>query len=221
MVLLKDFMGQSRLSDVNIHREEIQPTRKRGTTLVISQLRELDLWRGEDAVNELETNLSQLISPYREVRDFVVYAAVDGKELELLEVGEKLRRNAQLRYTISFDGDRLQINGRARLAYIRPEGEPGRSLFSELVENDNGKRFFTFLQSQKKAGLFSLEQLPDEGWFAQYKTIRYFDSLDGLASVERKPANPGPFRGEIDFFSLGAESTSEQTVFDSAANFKN
>ena len=87
----KDFLGQSRLSDVNINREEVQPTRKHGTTLIISQLRELDLWRGDDAVKELETNLSQLISPYREVRDFVVFATVDGKELELLEVGEKLR----------------------------------------------------------------------------------------------------------------------------------
>ena len=84
----KDFMGQSRLSDVNINRDEIQPTRKHGTTLIISQLRELDLWRGDDAIKELETNLSQLISPYREVRDFVVFATVDGKALELLEVGK-------------------------------------------------------------------------------------------------------------------------------------
>lgn len=216
----KDFMGQSRLSDVKINREDIQPTRKHGTTLIISQLRELDLWRGDDAVKELETNLSQLISPYREVRDFVVFATVDGKELELLEVGEKLRRSAQLRYTLGFDGDLLQINGRARLAYIRPEIEPGRSLFSELVEIDNGKRFFAFLQSQKKAGLFSLEQLSDDGWFAQYKTNRYFEDLDGLASIEGKPANPGPFRGEIDFFSLGIESSSEQTVFDTAAKYR-
>ena len=72
----------------------------------------------------------------------------------------------------------------------------------------------------KKAGLFSLEQLSDEGWFAQYKTNRYFDDLDGLVSVEGKPANPGPFRGEIDFFSLGIESSSEQTVFDTAAKYR-
>jgi signal transduction histidine kinase len=215
----KDFMGQSRLSEVNINREEIQPTRKHGTTLIISQLRELNLWRG-DSVKELETNLSQLISPYREVRDFVVYATVDGKELELLEVGERLRRSAQLRYTLGFDGDLLQIKGKARLAYIRPEHEPDRSLFSELVEIDNGKRFFAFLQSLKKAGLFSLEQLSDDGWFSQYKTTRYFEDLDALASVDGKPANPGPFRGEIDFFSLGVESSTEQTVFDTAAQYR-
>jgi signal transduction histidine kinase len=215
----KDFMGQTRLSEVNIRREEIVPTRKRGTTLIISQLREPDLWRGE-AVKELETGLSQLISPYREVRDFVVYATVDGKDLELLEVGEKLRRSAQLRYSLGFDGALFEVNGKARLAYIRPEHDPERSLFSELVESDNGKRFFAFLQSLKKAPMFSLEQLSDDGWFAQYKTTRLFEDIDGLVSVDGKPANPGPFRGEIDFFSLGLASSTEQNVFDTAAEYR-
>lgn len=94
-------------------------TRSEGSPLVISELREPDLWRG-DAVKDLETGLSQFISPYREVRDFVVYAIVDGKELELLEIGEKLRRTAQLRYVLGFDGALFEIKGKARLAYIRP-----------------------------------------------------------------------------------------------------
>ncbi len=212
-------MGQTRLSEVNIRREEIAPTRKRGTTLIISQLREPDLWRG-DAVKDLETGLSQLISPYREVRDFVVYATVDGKDLELLEVGEKLRRSAQLRYSLGFDGTLFEVAGKARLAYIRPEHEPERSLFSELVESDNGKRFFAFLQSLKKAPMFSLGQLSDDGWFAQYKTTRLFEDIDGLVSVGGKPANPGPFRGAIDFFSLGLASSTEQNVFDTAAEYR-
>jgi len=216
----KDFLEQARLSEVNINREEIVPNRKHGTKLIISQLREPDLWRGDDAIKELETGLSQLISPYREVRDFVVYTTVDGKELELLEIGEKLRRTAQLRYTLTFDGTLFEVKGKASLAYIRPEHEPERTRFSDLVESDNGKQFFAFLQSLKKAGMFSLQQLSDEGWFTEYKTKRYFEDLDTLALVESKPANPGPFRGEIDFFSLGLSSSTEQTVFDTAAQYR-
>src|SRR5437764_3517881 len=191
----KDFLAQTRLSEVNINRQEIAPRRKHGTALIISQLRELDLWRGDAAVKDLETGLSQLISPYREVRDFVVYASVDGKDLELLEVGEKLRRSAQLRYNHEFDGSVFEVKGKARLAYIRPENDPDRSLFEELVEGDGGKQFFAFLRSLKKAPMFSLEQVPDEGWFVQYKTSRYFEDLDKLVSVDGKAANPGPFQG--------------------------
>jgi signal transduction histidine kinase len=216
----KEFVGHARLSDVPINREEITPSRKRGTSLVISELREPTLWRGEAAVKELETGLSQLISPYREVRDFVVYATVDGKELELLEVGEKLRRAAQLRYALTFDGNLFEVTGKARLAYLRPEHEPERALFAELVENDNGAHFFAFLNSLKKAPMFSLHQLSDDGWFVQYRTARYFEDLDNLTLSDGKSANPGPFRGEIDFFSLGLTSSTEQTVFDSAAEYR-
>src|SRR5207247_2455840 len=94
-----DFVGKDRLSEVDIGREERPPTNKCGTSLIVSQLREPSLWKGE-SVRELETSLSQLISPYRAVRDFIVYAVVDGKELQLLEVTDKLRRAAQLRYRI-------------------------------------------------------------------------------------------------------------------------
>ena len=216
----KDFTGQTSLSNVKINREDLAANRPHGTTLVISELREPDLWRG-DAVKDLETGLSQLISPYREVRDFVVYATVDGKELELLEIGEKLRRTAQLRYALGFDGALFEIKGKARLAYIRPEHEPERSLFEDLVDSDNGKGFFAFLQSLKKAPMFSLEPLIDDGWFAHYKTARYFEDIDGLVPIDGKPANPGPFRGEIDFFSLGLSSSTEQNIFDTAAEYRN
>jgi hypothetical protein len=136
----KDFRDQARLSNVDIHREEQPPTRSHGTKLIISDLREPGLWKGA-GVKELETSLSQLISPYKEVRDFTVYATVDGKDLELVEIGERLRQFAQLRYKLDFNGDLFRINGRTRLAYIKPENSPDKEVFEQLVEVDGGKRF--------------------------------------------------------------------------------
>ena len=217
----KDFLDQARLSEVGINREERTPTLNRGTKLIVSQLREPALWKGEVAVKDLETSLSQLISPYKEVRDFNVYAAVDGKELELVEIGEKLRQFAQVRYKLDFTGDLFRISGQARLSYIKPEKNPDdNALFEALVESDGGEQFFKYLSQAKRAAEFSLEKMSEGSWFVGYKSARHFDEFAGLELVDGRPANPGPFRGEVDFFSLGSESTSEQTVFSTAAEYK-
>lgn len=214
-----DFLGKNRLSDVDIGRRERAPADGSGTTLTISQLREPALWKGE-AVRELETSLSQLISPYHAVRGFIVYAVVDGKRLELLEVTEKLRRAAQLRYRLDFDGDLFTVTGRARLAYIKPDGKPQKGAFEQLVEADGGRVFFDYLARTKRTDEFSLERAPEDGWFALYKSRKYLDDLSELDLVDGKVANPGPFTGEIDFFNLGIESSSAQTVFSTAAEFR-
>jgi signal transduction histidine kinase len=215
----KDFVGQNRLSDVDISRDDRSPTLKHGTKLVISDLRELSLWKG-NAVKQLETSLSQLISPYKEVRDFVVYAVVDGKELELMEISEKLRQSAQLRYQINFDRALLRIIGRARLSYVRPERAQDKAIFTDLVESDDGQRFFDFLKHTKAATQFSFEELNQGGWFVGYKTVRGFDDFDGLELADGRPANPGPFKGEVDFFSLDIQSISEQSAFDTASEYR-
>jgi hypothetical protein len=216
----KDFRGQRNLPDIDIGREDRPPTREHGTTLIVSGLREPDLWKG-DGVKELGTSLSQLISPYRAARDFVVYAVVDGTELELIEIGEKLRQAAQVHYDLKFDGDTFRISGKARFVYIRPERNPqDKALFYDLVEKDGGQRFFNFLQQRKGAKDFQFEKLTGGGWFVGFKKIRHLDEIDRIALVDRKPANPGPFYGEIDFFSLGSTTDAEETVFSNIAEFR-
>jgi len=215
----KDFLGQHRLSDVDINREERLPVLKHGTKLLISDLREVTLWKG-NAVKALETSLSQLISPYKEVRDFDVYAVVDGKELELVEIGEKLRQSAELRYILNFDRELFRISGSARLAYIRPPRTQDKAVFADLVESDNGDRYFAYLKQTKIAQQFSFEKSSQGGWFLSYKTVRSFADFDGLELVDGKAANPGPFKGEIDFFSLDTQSSSEQSAFDTASEYK-
>lgn len=50
-----------------------------------------------------------MISLYRAVRDFAVRAEVGGVSLDLLEISERLRDFAQLRYRLTFDGEKLKI----------------------------------------------------------------------------------------------------------------
>ena len=79
-----DFVDQRVLSEVTVRREEEKPTRGRGTTLIVSGLREVDLWR-TSGKTDLETQISQMISPYRAVCDFIVRAEINGSTLDQLE----------------------------------------------------------------------------------------------------------------------------------------
>jgi len=179
----KDFVGKTRLSEVDIGRKERRASYDHGTKLVISQLREPTLWKGEE-VGKLEASLSQLISPYKEVRDFVVYAKVDGKELELLQISEKLRQASQIHYKLSYDGDLFTVSGRARLSYLRPETNPDRTLFEKIVDNDEGHRFLGYLSTLKRASEFSVAKSLHDGWFVEYKTANLLEDIDGVELVE-------------------------------------
>jgi hypothetical protein len=79
--------------------------RAHGTKVVVSNLHEIGMWRGQDAIKRLEQELSQMISPYREIRNFMVTVEADGKRLELLEISDKVRDVAPVRYKINFDGN--------------------------------------------------------------------------------------------------------------------
>ncbi len=216
------FSNKSKLSQVSIERREEPPTFRKGTRLIISGLRERELWEG-DGVKDLEVRLSQMISPYKAVRNFVVYATVNGTELDLLEIPDKIRQLAQLRYTLSFDGELFSVSGRARLAYLRPEAAADmadKAKFKELVEDDGGKAFFAFLQEKKRAKDFGMSKLDDTGWFVGYARVLNFSEMDKLARVNDRLANPGPFSGEVDFFSLGNESSNSQDIFTKAEEYR-
>lgn len=210
----KDFTSQRVLSDVTVRREPEKPTRARGTTLIISGLRDLEVWK-KSGKTDLETQLSQMISPYRAVRDFIVRAEVDGTTLDLMEISERLRDFAQIRYSLEFKDGRLNIAGRARLNYLRPEAaDPGeKAKFRELVERDGGRALFRYLNSKKRAPDFRLELNPAEGWFVSFGKTVILDELNKIARADGKAADPGPFTGEVDFFSLSSESSIEQDIY--------
>ena len=56
---------------------------KRGTRLIITNLREPGVWLGETSQQELLGQLSQLIFPFEEVRPFNVYLTINGVRLDL------------------------------------------------------------------------------------------------------------------------------------------
>jgi signal transduction histidine kinase len=216
-----DFATAPTLGDVVVHLGSCKFPREKGTTVVVSNLKEADAWRGQDPLKRLEQELSRMISPYKAIRDFVVYIEADGKPIELMEVSEKVRELAPVRYSMRFDGETLCVNGKARLEFFRPDSDADE--FALSVEADDGKAFYDFLIQNKRAKHLKVSRAEAKDWFVEFKRERKLDDLDGREPDPKNPslpANPGPFNGEVDSFDLAPGSFRMQSVFDRLKEFR-
>ncbi|MDQ1591089.1 MAG: hypothetical protein QOG71_1716 [Pyrinomonadaceae bacterium] len=220
----KDFASATKLSDVPLRIEQYPAKRKKGTRLVISDLLDKSYW-GENADVKLQADLSRMISPYRDVRKFIVTAKVNGKRLDLIQFADQIRKTAQIHYRIDFDGENFLVKGQTRLDFFKPEVPKELEEFKELVEKDEGKEFYKFLINQTRAKDYYLKKSKDAGWFVEFEYRKKFSDFDDLQEVlvsdeESEIANPGPFSGEIDSFDLGMESVERQNVFNSVSAYR-
>lgn len=220
-----DFRGEATLSKVPVKWNKLDAQRTRKTRILISDIREPAQWKSE-SVKKIEAQLSQMISPYAQFRDFEILGSFDGKEIELAEVSNRVRAGAQLRYAISFDEEYFCIEGRARLDFLRPNSPKDLAVFEQLAGEDGGESFYAFLTRQKKADLYRIRLDKAKGWFVTFSCRRKFDELPEL---EREPSDkghprraisPGPFSAEIDAFDLGVESVRRQSTLDLGSEYR-
>jgi signal transduction histidine kinase len=215
----KSFRNQQRLQDVPIGEEARTSKGRHGTRLISSDLRDATAWK-KDAVQELERRLAQMISPYKDVREFTVHATVNGAKLELAEITEAVRDTAQLRYELQYDGTTFTVQGRAKLSYFRPEKEAELAVFRELVEEDDGSALRDYLASQKAAERFTIRKPRTKSWFIEYGTSFDFGTMDKIEMVDGKRASPGPFHGVVDAFDLGRQNEEYGGILDTLAEYR-
>jgi signal transduction histidine kinase len=199
----KAFADDRSLGDVPVSIEEAARERKKGTLLAISGLRNPEVWSGS-AVEQLVTDLSQLISPFPEARTFLVTLTIDGRQIDLGQVSENVRKAAVGRFFFDFVDGRLKLRGEIRLAKLRGKAV---DFYNRYIVPDNGRAFFDYLTTKKLR--VPLRYSEDKNLFASFEyeielsalgTVEHVPSPDG--SNSRVPADPGPFSGEIDEFML-------------------
>ena len=191
-----------------------------GTELILSDLCEPKMWQNEKYLQDLQTKLSGMISPFEEARDFRVHLEVDGKRIELTEIAERVRETAPLRYTFGFDGEVFRISGVVRLTYLQPNGKNDRHFFQSLCRRDGGAALYEFLatKARKRRPLhFQRSKRPE--WFVEFGTQQTLDDLGGVRRVDNSVANPGPFRGEVDAVSLDSPDL-KSGVFDRKSDYR-
>lgn len=208
----RDFVGARRLRDVPVALHvNVPPTRERGTRILITGLRNPEMWRGDSARKSLQKGLSQLISPYEGVHGFRVLVSVNGASVDLARVSAAVRRTSQVRYQLAYHAGRLTVTGMARLTFFRPPaGKELRLRFRDEVEIDEGAALLKHLLSQPEALSHRLEEYRQDGWYVRFSQTYELEDLAGVVRLsDATAADPGPFRGEVDAFNLGHEAAQE------------
>lgn len=220
-----DFAVSKKFENVEIKLSEAEYPKIHGTKIIISGLMEPELWqvkklpKQNTVAERLKNELSRMISPYKEIRDFTVYIEIDNKVIDLIEISNSIRNNALMKYELLFNGKKLAVSGKARLDYFLPQKKDDLEIFQRIVKKDNGEQFYNYLKDQKYAYAFKLQKSKSKKWFVDFSFTRSLFELDKIEYAGiKKPANPGPFKGEIDYFNFKDD---KQHIFDQKGEYKN
>jgi signal transduction histidine kinase len=222
----RDFTEDKSLTAVPLHfQSELKEKPRQGTKLVITNLREPDIWSGKTQ-DKLVGQLSQLIFPFAKARPFSVYLIVNGVRVDLETIAESLRDVAVSRFKFSFDKNKdkkLRISGKIRLTRLKGIGREREELYNQLVGQDQGREFLAFLTNpENKHFLSGVHYIGKDGWFVSYEETLDLGSLGELALADsEKVASPGKFYGEIDeFFFRGVNLEPLEDVFSKVADYR-
>lgn len=215
---------QESLSDLTLELITESPaSMKPGTVLRIWDLYEVEQWRQAttQAASPLQRQLSTLISPYGEKRDFRVLLSIDGTRLDLYSLPSKLREVAELRYSLDYSDQRLRVAGSVSLSFFAPG--PGskpqdKELFRRLLLEDQGEHFWQWLTINRLPRIEEAKIIPSSvrGRFLQFATE--IDLADvGATVADGELADPGPFSGEVDSLDLDEDRTG---AFDRRSEFR-
>ncbi len=217
-----DFRGKKRLSELRPQWASSNATGRQGTSLLITSLKDSQLWEQAETLERFKVRLSQMISPYAKLPQFKIRGRINNRELELADISDKIRSLAALRYTVDFDGTNMTIAGRMRLDYVRPairrsNSDEEQREFDDLVADDDGKAFFEFLSQQRASARFQLDRDGKSGWLCRYGATYSWDQVDKAELVASDYANPGSFHAEVDSFNLEDD---ERSVFAGSQQYK-
>lgn len=222
-----DFSEDKSLTAVPVYFEPLVESKaKRGTKLIITNLREPGVWLGESSQQKLLGQLSQLIFPFEEVRPFNVYLTINGARFDLQTISSMLRDVSLSRFEFSFDqkGDRkLRLNGKIKLPRLRGLGEEKEDIYNRILAKDQGRAFYKYLTDKhNKFSISGVEYIGSDGWFISFSHTSDFSSVGGWVLDKNNDfASPGQFHGEIDeFFFRGVNLEPLEDVYSKAADYK-
>jgi signal transduction histidine kinase len=203
-------------------------TGRQGTVIRVSGLTNADVWSDQQRVQQ---EMLTLISPFESFQDFSLTVHLDdpkGKSpLRLGELSELRRDLADLRWSFDFDRKQLTLSGRFKLVAFAPSqaNEDLRAFWDTHVVPDKGAEF------RRRLAKGPLEnyrvKAADSPWWLSVKTSV---TPDDIGTERRKQGNsndapwadPGPFSGELDSFSLDRDTDfgDETGLFDSVQLYK-
>lgn len=223
-----DFTEDVALTDVPTVFNKIPKDDIVGTNLIVRNLRDPDAWEGKTAAKFIG-QLSQLIFPFKEKREFHVFLTINNERIDLDELNEALRSQAVSQFDFSFDGENLVLSGAVKSykLYGGAASASEREAYQQLIVNDLGKNFFSFLTDKKDNKGNFLDGITYSGVNGVLYSFTKTYALSGIPEMSRvkndqtedEVADPGNFWGEIDDFNL-REAETLDSAFDSFSQYK-
>jgi hypothetical protein len=105
-----DFTEDVALTDVPTIFAKTVKENNTGTILIVRNLKDPSAWEGK-TVDKFIGQLSQLIFPFKEKREFHVFLTVNSERVDLDELNEALRSQAVAQFDFDFDGQNLVLSG--------------------------------------------------------------------------------------------------------------
>lgn len=211
----KDFETEEALSDVDVKYESFNSKKKKGTTLLLTDLNNSEVWQGKN-LEKFKGQILQVISPYKENRPFEVYLKVNGQSIELDKFNDGLSDLAISTFDFGIKNSILTISGKTRLAKFLGNDVDSKNAYHNFVEVDNGKKLYAYLQNK-----VSDLKKSDNPYFINFERKFNLDIDIKLEIFDGEKANPGEFSGTINEFSYKEEQLKdEDTIKDIFGKFE-
>jgi signal transduction histidine kinase len=202
---------------------------RQGTVIRVSGLTNRDVWKDRVRVQQ---EMLTLISPFESLGDFALSVYLDDpKRKDPLALGElsDLRRDlADVRWSFGFDRKELTASGRIKLDAFAPAvaNKDLRSFWDANVVPDQGAEL------RRRLANGTLEAYRPHAadapwWLSVDLSVKKEDVATEGAQRRKKGsesawADPGPFSGEVDSFSLSsnADFGADEGIFSSRERYK-
>ncbi|MFA6073044.1 MAG: sensor histidine kinase [Candidatus Woesearchaeota archaeon] len=217
-----DFKNNILLSSIIPQYEEISRIKAKGTYLLISGLNNTEYIKNNRS--ELINKIYSLISPYKEQSNFLFTLTINGENIDLFEITENILDVADIKYTLDFnDKGIFEIKGKIKLDFLKSSRDQETIDFvKKYMSKDEGNEFRDFLIKENKAKTYNVIKSKDPNYYLEIDKKYVLEDMDKLALINKKPASPGPFKGNIYYFDLNrtyTELSTSHNIFNSRHEF--
>lgn len=179
------FKENTSLRSVPVHVDDFtKPTTAKGTTLVITNLKEPKKWE-KGAWDSFRGQISQMVFPFKENRAFNVYLKLNGQSVDLDELNKKVINNSVSNYAFLVEGEKITLDGSIKLQKLSGSNKKDDILFYENnILPDFGADFFSFLtdkEENKRNFLSNISHSNKQGIFFTFHREINIKDLPGLA----------------------------------------
>ena len=201
-----DFRNARDLNDVPISIKSGGILQKKGTYIRISNLINPNIWKEETAKKKLKNEFSKMISPYKEIRKFIVVLELNGSPIDLVELPEKILDISDIKYDIDFDNNKLVCNAKISKNWFFNKLRVSELDQKEFSSELHLEEFYKYMQNFPNFKQYNLERSLDDNFFCEYSFEKDLIDIDEIEFLERdlfnnkEIANPGSFKGKIDYF---------------------